>query len=84
MRELEQGQDILVRDFRSRLAEQRGQTVTVLNSLADAVVLLDRDHNILLCNERLLERFVATADADTDNLDSITATSREACLESLK
>jgi signal transduction histidine kinase len=56
----------------------------VLNSLADAVALLDRERNILLCNERLFERFGGGSGENGDSLYTIAAEARKACLESLE
>ncbi|MFC1614238.1 ATP-binding protein [Gemmatimonadota bacterium] len=57
LRTLEAERDRLRNEYETLLFTERGKTETILNSLNEAVIVLNRERVILLANGGLLERF---------------------------
>jgi len=61
---LQQKQAELRREYQKLLFTERGRTETILNSLDEAVLVLDRSETVLLANGQFLKRF-ALPDAES-------------------
>ncbi|HUU28613.1 MAG TPA: PAS domain-containing sensor histidine kinase [archaeon] len=59
---LEKKQEELRKEYQALLFTERGKTETILNSMEEAVVVLNRTGKVLLANEQLLRRFVRAKD----------------------
>ena len=63
---LQQKQDELRREYQRILFTERGRTETILNSLEEAVLVLNRAETVLLANGQFYERFAPAGRAERE------------------